>query len=379
VTVGQAERVTAVPRVAEFERARLYDRDAPAAVERLNLLRVVAARGGSLAEMEAAPGDDELERLAAELFFLPSSGRQTLAELAAAVGIGVEDVQWMLRVCGLPVPAAAERSFSTTDAEVVRAFREAVDLFGQEPAVELLRVAGSAMEHVADAAISTFVTTAGAASLADDGVLVETTARVATLQSRFPAVLASLLRHQLVRLARPNRTGTPTDFEVAGAAIGFVDLVGFTSLAQRVDLDEVGHLLSRFEALAKECVMACGGRVVKFVGDAVMFRAATLADACASALDLVGYVADRLGLDARGGVVAGDVLVRAGDCFGPVVNLAARAAGVAEASMVLASVADRDGLPDGIVATPRPPMQLAGIDIPVVLHQVQRRRTPTRG
>jgi adenylate cyclase len=379
VTIDQGERVTAVPDVAEFERAGLYDRDAPGAVERLNLLRVVAARGGSLAEMEAAPGDDELERLAAELFFLPSSGRQTLAELAAAVGIGVEDVEWMLRVCGLPVPAVAERSFSTADAEVVRAFREAVDLFGQEPAVELLRVAGSAMEHVADAAISTFVTTAGAASLADDGVLLETTARVATLQSRFPTVLASLLRHQLVRLARPNRTGTPTDFEVAGAAVGFVDLVGFTSLAQRVDLDEVGHLLSRFEALAKECLMACGGRVVKFVGDAVMFRAATLADACTSALDLVGYVADRLGLDARGGVAAGDVLVRAGDCFGPVVNLAARAACVAEASMVLASVADRDGLPDGILATPRPPMQLAGIDIPVVLHQVQRRRTPTNG
>jgi adenylate cyclase len=379
VTIDQAERLSEVPAVAEFERAGLYDRDAPGAVERLNLLRVVAARGGSLAEMEAAPGDDELERLAAELFFLPSSGRQTLAELAAAVGIGVEDVEWMLRVCGLPVPAAAERSFSTADAEVVRAFREAVDLFGQEPAVELLRVAGSAMEHVADAAISTFVTTAGAASLADDGVLVETTARVATLQSRLPKVLASLLRHQLVRLARPNRTGTPTDFEVAGAAVAFVDLVGFTSLAQRVDLDEVGHLLSRFEALAKECVMACGGRVVKFVGDAVMFRAATLADACASALDLVGYVADRLGLDARGGVAAGDVLVRAGDCFGPVVNLAARAACVAEASMVLASVADGDGLPDGIVATPRPPMQLAGIDIPVALHQVQRRRTPTSG
>ena len=378
MTVGQAERVPALPGVAEFERAGLYDRDAPGAVERLNLLRVVAPRGGSLTDMEAARGDDELERFAAELFFLPSTGRQTLTELAAAAGIGVEELEWMLRACGLPVPGAAERSFSTTDAEVVRVFREAVDLFGQEPAVELLRVAGSAMEHVADAAISTFVTTAGAASLADDGVLVETTERVASLQSRFPVVLASLLRNQLVRLARPNRTGTATDFEVARAAVGFVDLAGFTSLAQRIDLDEVGHLLSRFESLANECVTARGGRVVKFVGDAVMFRSAGLADACDSALDLVDCVAERLGQSARGGVAAGDVLVRAGDCFGPVVNLAARAAGVAEASTVLASLADPDVLPDWIVATPLPPTRLAGIDPPVVLHQVQR-RTSTSG
>ena len=378
MTAGLAERVPAVPGAAEFERAGLYDRDAPGAVERLNLLRVVAARGGSLAEMEAARGDDELERLAAELFFLPSTGRQTLAELAASAGSSVDEIRWMLRACGLPVPADAERRFSTADAEFVRAFREAAELFGQEATVELLRVVGASMEHIADAAISAFVTTAGAASLVDDDALVETTAQVTALQSKFPAALTSLLRHHLVHLARPNRTGMPTDYEVARAAVGFIDLAGFTSLAQRVDLDEVGHLLSRFEALANQCVTARGGRVVKFVGDAVMFRSATLADACASALDLVDHVSQELRLFARGGVAAGDVLVRAGDCFGPVVNLAARAASVAAASTVLASVAAGDVLPDGILATPRPPMPLAGIDHPVVLHQVQR-RTQTSG
>jgi len=378
VTIDQAERASAVPGVAEFERAGLYDRDAPGAVERLNLLRVVAARGGSLAEMEAAPGDDELERFAAELFFLPSTGRLTLAELAASAGIGEEELGRMLRACGLPIRAGTEPSFSTADAELVRVFREAVELFGHDATVDLLRVVGAAMEHVADAAISTFVTTAGAASLADDGVLVETTGRVVTMQRSWPAVLASLLRHHLVRLARPNRTGTATDFEVAAAAVGFVDLAGFTSLAQRIPLDDVGHLLSSFEALADECVTARGGRVVKFVGDAVMFRSATLAGACGSALDLVGCVAARLGVLARGGVAAGDVLVRAGDCFGPVVNLAARAAGAAGASTVLASVADRDVLSDGIVATPRLPVRLTGIERPVVLHQV-RRRAPAGG
>ncbi|HKA83267.1 MAG TPA: adenylate/guanylate cyclase domain-containing protein [Acidimicrobiales bacterium] len=372
MTVDQAEQAPAVPDVAEFERAGLYDRDAPDAIERLNLLRVVAARGGSLADMAAAPGDDELERLAAELFFLPATGRLTLAELAASVDIGLEELGRMLRACGLPIRAAVDRSYSTADAELVRVFRQAVELFGHEATLELLRVTGAAMEHVADAAISTFVTTAGAASLADDGVLVETTERAAALQSRFPAVLGSLLRHQLVRLARPNRTGTPTDFEVAVAAVGFIDLVGFTSLAERVDLGQVGHLLSRFEALANDCVAANGGRVVKFVGDAVMFRSATLADACASALDLVDRVSDELRLFARGGVASGDVLVRTGDCFGPVVNLAARVAGVAEASMVLAGMAGRDVLPNGLVATPRPPAWLAGIDHPVVLHRVQR-------
>ena len=143
---------------------------------------------------------------------------------------------------------------------------------------------GASMEQVADAAISTFVTTAGAASLTDDTALVETTSQAVALQGRLPAVLAALLRHHLVRLARPNRTGSPAQFEVTRAAIGFVDLVGFTSLAQRVGLGDVGRLLATFEALADECVLARGGRVIKFVGDAVMFRVAGLADACAGAL-----------------------------------------------------------------------------------------------
>ena len=114
-----------VPGVAAFERAGLFHRKAPDAAERLNLLRLVAARGGSLAAMKATLGDEALERLAAELFFLPSTGRQTVVELASTAGVAVDEVCGILRACGLPVPDDADRSFTAADADLVRGFLDA--------------------------------------------------------------------------------------------------------------------------------------------------------------------------------------------------------------------------------------------------------------
>lgn len=368
-----AERCQRLPAPTAFERAGLYRPDAPDATTRLNLLRIVAARGGSLADMTAAT-DDELARLAAERFFRPATDRRTLAQVAETVGIGVDALRQLFHVCGLDMSNDAEPSMTEADADLARIFLDATGLLGTEAATQLTRVVAASVERIADAAVSAFVTTAGPTSLADDTALVDATSRATSLQDRLPAAMDTLLRHHLVRLARPNLTGTSAPFEVASAAVGFVDLVGFTSLAQQVSLDELGRLLAAFESAATESVAAHQGRVVKFVGDAVMFRTTTLAHASLVAVDVVDRLADTSGQTARGGIAAGRVLVRAGDCFGPVVNLAARAAAAAPPAAVVAATLDHfDDLPAELTATPLPRAHLAGIDRPVRLRLLGRR------
>src|SRR6185369_12646806 len=67
----------------------------------------------------------------------------------------------------------------------------------------------------------------------------------------------------------------PTVTEVATAerrlvSVLFADLVGFTPFAEERDAEEVRDVLSRYFAIATEVVERYGGKVEKFIGDAVM-------------------------------------------------------------------------------------------------------------
>ena len=53
--------------------------------------------------------------------------------------------------------------------------------------------------------------------------------------------------------------------------VGFADLVGFTALSQQVDAHELAAIVDRFESTAYDVVGLLGGRVVKMIGDEVMF------------------------------------------------------------------------------------------------------------
>src|SRR5207253_6546159 len=50
----------------------------------------------------------------------------------------------------------------------------------------------------------------------------------------------------------------------------FVDLVGFTTLAEGRDAEDTRELLSHYFDLAREVIGRYGGTVEKFIGDAVM-------------------------------------------------------------------------------------------------------------
>jgi adenylate cyclase len=117
-------------------------------------------------------------------------------------------------------------------------------------------------------------------------------------------------------------------------AIGFADLSGYTALVEQLDDDALTELVGRWESVAYDTIAQHGARVVKMIGDEVMFVgiAPQLARAALALRDRVVEVH----LPAvRCGVAAGPLLSRGGDYYGPVVNLASRLTELADPSVVL--------------------------------------------
>jgi adenylate cyclase len=122
----------------------------------------------------------------------------------------------------------------------------------------------------------------------------------------------------------------------ARLAVGFADLAGFTSLTRRSTETELRTLLDAFETLATEAVGEHGGRIVKTIGDEVLFQADDPASAAQIALELLEAAAKHPDLpDLRAGVALGEVVTRLGDVYGSTVNIASRLTSIARPGWVL--------------------------------------------
>lgn len=122
----------------------------------------------------------------------------------------------------------------------------------------------------------------------------------------------------------------------AAVTVCFADLVSFTRLSQRLDEHRLSELVQRFEATASEVVTEGGGRLVKTVGDEVLFVVADPVPAARTCLTMAEVMtADRLLPQVRVGMVHGPVLSRLGDVFGATVNLASRLTAIAQPGTVL--------------------------------------------
>ena len=152
-----------------------------------------------------------------------------------------------------------------------------------------------------------------------------------------PLLVYAWRRHLSAAISRMVSDSEPTmDSSGVVRFVGFADLVSFTRLVRRLSERELARVVQRFEALASDVVTAHGGRVIKTVGDEVLFVARGAAPAAAIALDLVEAMAeDDLLPDVRVGMASGQVVSRLGDVFGTTVNRASRLTAVARPRSVL--------------------------------------------
>ena len=93
----------------------------------------------------------------------------------------------------------------------------------------------------------------------------------------------------------------------------FVDIVGFTSRSRSWPSTELVRWIEYFEAECSGLVVDHGGRVIKNIGDEVLFVADDVAEAADAALDLTarGADADDDFPEVRAGLAYGDVVVPA--------------------------------------------------------------------
>ena len=320
--------------------AGLYDPNAPGAPERLELLRFLAGQGCTLEEMVAAHARGRLFALAGDRLVRPDRDQFDLEQVAAMIDQPVEHVRAIWRAFGLV--DVGDAVASPADVEMLRIALSMTGVLGLDATVGLARVMGSSLARIGDAISTSVRGRLPSMSVATSGSELATATSFAAITSIVPDLgraLDTLFRHHL-ESARMHFERTES-WDVVGdggirVAVGFADLCGFTGMTQQLRMDELSLLLTRFEEIASDVVQDHAGRVVKFIGDAVMYVTTDAVSAVAVADDLIGAAQER-GLQARAGVTVGTALALDGDYFGPVVNLAARLAALAEAGDILVS------------------------------------------
>ena len=135
---------------------------------------------------------------------------------------------------------------------------------------------------------------------------------------------------------------------IVGMAVGFADMAGFTTLTRQATEAELRELLDAFETAASEAVAAQRGRIVKTIGDEVLFVADTPEQAAEIALTLLATAEQDERLPPlRIGLAAGEVVTRLGDVYGSTVNIASRLTGLCRPGWVLVDREMARALRDG--------------------------------
>lgn len=352
--------------------AGLYDPDDPGAADRRELLEFLVAEGCTLDEMVAAEARGRLFGLAGDRKVRPGRDELTLREVAERTGVDVVLVQRLWQAYGLPIVDADTKVASPDDASTVPLFAAMAQLLGEEAALGLARVAAASVAKFADAvsaAMRIAVSDLGLEASGSEVTTARTFGSLATMTPQVGHTLDVLLRHHLEAARRQFELSGSNDVAQSGQirlAVGFADMTGFTAMSQVATSTELGRMLDGFELCANNAVHDAGGRVVKFIGDAVMYVHPIPDEAVAIASRLVTENDHPV----RAGLSYGLLLATDGDYFGPPVNLAARLADAAAPGQVLVSDDLRERLDGAARTEPQPPRALRGIAEPVVAFAV---------
>lgn len=302
----------------------------------------------------------------------------TMIDLAEQAGVDLAAARLFWRAMGFPNVADDAVTFTPRDVEALRAIGELVagTTADRTTAVSLLRAQSYLADRLVLWQVEALVEDASRRLKLDDTaarlVVLDRIADVAgmlegQLVYAWRRQLASLVGRMHVEVAGRSVEESTSDTLPLPRALGFVDMVSFTSSSARLSSYELAALVQGFEFTARDVITSHGARVVKTIGDAVLFVADDLTTAARVSLALVAAIQARPDLlPVRGSLVWGRVISRSGDVFGPIVNLAARLVDVAPSDTVLMDPATSERLAKSAAAAefrmvPRPPADMPGI------------------
>ena len=367
--------------IGSFIDRGLYSPAADDAGDRLALLTHYAERGITIDRMVEAEAAGRLQTLSGDLLFFDVGPELTIEEVAERCAIGIDRVLRIRLASGLPTDV--DTTVPSWALDDVAGFTLAAALFGEAATLAFSRVMGAGAARLADAAVSLFLTEVDTslserhAAPIDWALANEEAARLVDVVA---SINAHLLREHLALAIRRQRSMvSPGQGAVVRTTIGFVDLARSTEWASSLSPLAQAGALAVFESAAWDIATRHGGRIVKLIGDEVMFTVGEPAAACDIAIELCAAVSAEQSLpSARAAIGFGEVAFRDGDFFGPLVHVVARAVKTADEGAVVADAAVRErceaeGFPAHFEALE--PQELRGVPKPVVLHVV----TPAAG
>lgn len=322
---------------------------------------------------------ERLALLPADLALGRRTDRFTPAEVADKAGITVEQLQGLIAALGFPPPAPEQRTLGRDEVRAAKRLRTFMDAgIPFDNIIAVTRVVGSSAARIAqvhrdlvaadvvDADADEYETAIKLREAARELMPMGEEAVTYALRSHF----VDQLRNQVVAMGAPGWFSANNPVEVS---VCFADLVGFTRLGERSELEEIGSIAKLLESVAIE-VTNPEVRLVKLIGDAAMLVSEdgkAILDAALRFLE-VGRAAGSALPALRVGVARGFATPQMGDWFGNPVNLASRITEAARPDSVLAESAAVEAAGDAFRYSRVSEHKFKGLEKPVKLFRVRR-------
>jgi adenylate cyclase len=286
--------------------------------------------------------DRTFSREALERAILGEDFVRAASEDADETGLSGEQVRRLWRALGFPERVQG-MEFTRADADAVATVADVVGsgAIDFDTAVNLTRAVGQTMARLADWEVATLISRVEeleAGHEATGSRLGSALRLVDAVNGPFEALLGyAWRRHLAAAVARVEALGAnEEDLHTTLVTVGFADLVAFTNLSNQLDENRLGDLIEVFETRCHDVVSAHGGRVIKSLGDSVLFVNEGVEEALETAEGIINVIGrDKRMPDVRVGLASGSVIMRLGDVFGPPVNMASRLTAVARRNRVI--------------------------------------------
>ncbi len=279
---------------------------------------------------------------------LGATRRLRARDVADGAGVSTHSARRFWRALGLPVVDSDQVAFTEADVEALRMVSGLVrdGVLDDTTALALTRAVGRSVDRLASWQVQLLGENfADASALAPEhagepppNAVAQVADLAPVLADSFEPLIGYAWRRHLASAMRRFVTETAPDTTVPmmRRSVCFADLVSFTRLVRRLPERELSGVVQRFETVTGDLITAAGGRVIKTVGDEVLFVAWPPSTAARIALEIADQIAaDPMLPEVRVGIATGDVLARLGDVFGTTVNLASRITSLAQPGHVL--------------------------------------------
>jgi len=288
-----------------------------------------------LTEEQQPPVDLSAGLESVEEIILGEKPHLTRVQVTEQAGVPLEVARELWRLLGLPEQGDDDVAFTEADVQALEFTRDLMKLgvLSPERQAALVRTWGRSFARLAEWQTRLLTEVA----LESDDPLTSVLELTEEVLPRLDRLQSYVWRTHLARAASRLMATQGGGTDVVHLAVAFVDIVGFTSRSKELTDLELVTWIEHFEAECSAVVNDHGGRVIKNIGDEVLFVADDVAQAAEVALILTSRGGDQDDSfpEVRAGLAYGEVVARLGDVLGPTVNIASRLTSIARPGTVL--------------------------------------------